>query len=64
MQLGLSYAPPAVPGLKLTGGYVIEEYFSVGTLGLNGNVLFQIDKDTGLRELNAKELAAPGAGAD
>src|SRR5262249_52381500 len=33
-QLGLSYVPPVLPGLKISSGYEFEEYFAVGTLGL------------------------------
>jgi hypothetical protein len=33
LQAGLSYAPPALPGLKLTAGYTFEDYFNVGRLG-------------------------------
>jgi hypothetical protein len=32
-QLGLSYAPPGLPNLKISSGYLFEEYFAVGTLG-------------------------------
>lgn len=32
-QLGLVYAPPALPGFKITSGYMYEEYFKLGTLG-------------------------------
>lgn len=36
-QLGLSYAPPALAGFKVTSGYTYEEYFKVGTLGFGPN---------------------------
>ncbi len=36
-QVGLSYAPPALPGWKFTGGYMFEEYWKIGTLGINAN---------------------------
>jgi hypothetical protein len=34
-QAGLSYAPPGVPGLKITAGYLYEEWFKAGSLGLS-----------------------------
>jgi hypothetical protein len=33
LQAGVSYAPPAVQGLKMTVGYTFEDYFNVGRLG-------------------------------
>ncbi len=33
LQAGLSYAPPAFPGFKLTTGYLFERYFNAGRLG-------------------------------
>jgi hypothetical protein len=36
LQAGLSYAPPAWPGLKITTGYLFEDYFNVGRLGIDG----------------------------
>jgi hypothetical protein len=44
-QAGLSFAPQGIPGLKITGGWMIEEYWKVGTLGvnLNGSVVTKGD---------------------
>jgi hypothetical protein len=36
LQAGLSYAPPEFPGVKLTAGYLFEDYFNVGRLGIDG----------------------------
>lgn len=33
LQAGLSYAPPSLPGLKFTAGYLFEDYFNAGRLG-------------------------------
>jgi hypothetical protein len=35
LQAGLSYAPPSLPGLKFTAGYLFEDYFNVGRLGVD-----------------------------
>ncbi len=35
LQAGLSYAPPSLPGLKFTTGYLFEDYFNVGRLGIS-----------------------------
>lgn len=37
LQAGLSYAPPSLPGLKLTVGYLFEDYFNVGRLGVDNS---------------------------
>jgi hypothetical protein len=36
-QLGLSYVPTWLPGLRISSGYEFEEYFAVGTLGFGPN---------------------------
>jgi hypothetical protein len=36
LQAGLSYAPPELPGVKFTLGYLFEDYFNVGRLGIDG----------------------------
>lgn len=35
-QAGLAYVPEALPGLKLSAGYLFEDYFNVGRLGQDG----------------------------
>lgn len=35
LQAGLSYAPPGLPGVKFTGGYMFEDYFNAGRLGVD-----------------------------
>lgn len=36
LQAGLRYAPPSWPGLKFTTGYLFEDYFNSGRLGIDG----------------------------
>ena len=36
-QAGVSYVPPGMPALKLSAGYAAEEWFHVGSLGLNSD---------------------------
>jgi hypothetical protein len=35
LQAGLRYAPPSWPGVKFTTGYLFEDYFNVGRLGID-----------------------------
>jgi hypothetical protein len=35
LQAGISYSPPSIPALKLTTGYLFEDYFDVGRLGIS-----------------------------
>lgn len=41
VEAGLSFTPAALPGVKFTGGYQFEEYFSVGQIdgGPNGGAI-------------------------
>jgi hypothetical protein len=34
-QIGVTYVPPSLPSLKLTTGYVFQDYFNVGRLGIS-----------------------------